>query len=188
MDGTEAASAALAERARAGDPAAWREVYADAHGPLLAYAARRLGDVEAARDAVSETMARALADPSAYAPEKGSPRAWLFGICSNVVMNQQRRRPIAALPDDEVLVDLSAGPGDALEAAERAAEVRAAFSRLSPEDQELLLLRVVGQLSADDVGAALGRRPGAVRMAQSRALGRLRAHLEAITGVAGADA
>jgi RNA polymerase sigma-70 factor (ECF subfamily) len=39
----------------------------------------------------------------------------------------------------------------------------------------LLELRVVAELSTDEVASVLGRKPGAVRMAQSRALTRLRA-------------
>ncbi|MBV9285708.1 MAG: hypothetical protein JO176_13890, partial [Acidimicrobiia bacterium] len=58
--------------------------------------------------------------------------------------------------------------------AEEAAAVRKAFGRLADGDRELLELRVVGGLSAEETAEALGRRPGAVRMAQSRALGRLR--------------
>ena len=55
---------------------------------------------------------------------------------------------------------------------------RAAFARLDPDERELLELRVVGGLSSADVAAALGKQPGTVRMAQMRALARLRTFLE----------
>jgi RNA polymerase sigma-70 factor (ECF subfamily) len=61
---------------------------------------------------------------------------------------------------------------------EEAAKVRDAFARLQPADRELLELRVVAGMSYEDVAVALGKRPGSVRMAQSRALSRLRKHLE----------
>ena len=60
--------------------------------------------------------------------------------------------------------------------------VRAAFERLAPHEQEVLELRVVQGLSAEGVGEVLGRGAGAVRMAQSRAVGRLRAYYEELTG------
>jgi RNA polymerase sigma-70 factor (ECF subfamily) len=44
-------------------------------------------------------------------------------------------------------------------------------------------MRVVGGLNADDVAHALGKRAGAVRMAQSRALARLRDELQEVSGV-----
>jgi RNA polymerase sigma-70 factor (ECF subfamily) len=61
---------------------------------------------------------------------------------------------------------------------EEAARVRSAFALLPAGDRELLELRVVAGLSYEDVAAALGKRPASVRMAQSRALSRLRKHLE----------
>jgi RNA polymerase sigma-70 factor (ECF subfamily) len=62
--------------------------------------------------------------------------------------------------------------------ADEHAAVRRAFDRLGDEERELLELRLIAGLSADEVAHVLGRRPGAVRMAQSRALIRLRAILE----------
>ena len=57
---------------------------------------------------------------------------------------------------------------------EEAAELRSAVRLLSDEDQEVLELRVVGGLAAEEVAGVIGKSPGAVRMAQSRALSRLR--------------
>ena len=48
------------------------------------------------------------------------------------------------------------------------------------DEQELLELRVVGRLSAEEVGEVIGKRAGAVRMAQARALSRLRSLLEEV--------
>lgn len=59
--------------------------------------------------------------------------------------------------------------------------MRAAFAKLSKADRELLELRVVAGLSSEDAAAALGKKPGAVRMAQARALEKLRAHLEGVS-------
>ena len=60
--------------------------------------------------------------------------------------------------------------------------VRAAFDRLARHEQEVLELRLVQGLSAEGVGEVLGRGAGAVRMAQSRAVGRLRTFYEECTG------
>lgn len=60
--------------------------------------------------------------------------------------------------------------------------LRAAFERLDPSDREVLELRLVGGLSAAGAAEVLGRREGAIRMAQSRALTRLRRLLEEVHG------
>jgi len=56
--------------------------------------------------------------------------------------------------------------------------VRRCFSLLSEKERELLELRVVAGLSAEQVAAVLKKRPGAVRSAQSRALAHLRTLME----------
>jgi RNA polymerase sigma-70 factor (ECF subfamily) len=174
----------LVERARLGDESAWEELYRRVYPRLLGYARRRLFDVDEARDAVSETMVRAVGKIDRFTWTGGGFDAWLFGILRHVVLDTQRvagrRKPVPP-PDagsgDDPLDDVLQG--------EEAAAVRAAFGRLDPGDQELLELRVIAGLSADEVASVLGKRAGAIRMAQSRALARLRVMLdEEVTGCA----
>lgn len=167
----------LVERARLGDEEAWQILYRRAYPRMLAYARRRLFDIDEARDAVSETMVRAVGKLDRFTWSGAGFDAWLFGILRHVVLDAQRaagrHRPVpppdAAADDDPVAAVLHS---------EEVAAVRAAFARLDARDQELLELRVVAELSADEVAAVLGKRPGAVRMAQSRALSRLRALMD----------
>src|SRR6185436_15573585 len=107
---------------------------------LLAYAGRRL-DREAARDAVSEAMARAVARIERFAWEGGGFDAWIFGILRHVVLDAQRSRPAGA-QDGEADETESAEPGplDHVLGAERATFLRAAFRELSAADQEVLEL------------------------------------------------
>lgn len=173
----------LVERARDSQPDAWESIYRRIYPGLLAYARRRLPSREQADDAVSETMLRAFHGISRFAWRDGGFDAWLFGICRNVVLESQRARMRYAdvpVPDS---VDSRPGPLDVVVADEEAAGVRAAFARLSPDDQEVLELRVIGGLDAKAVAAVLGKRPGAVRMAQSRALVKLRAHMQETVAV-----
>lgn len=168
----------LVERARDGDAEAWEVLYRRAYPRLLAYARRRLPSDEQARDAVSETVTRAVAGILRYRADGAGFDAWLYGILRHVVLDLQakaRREGPGQVPD---AIDLSADPGADAVHSEEVAEVRAAFSRLSGEDRELLELRVVAGLSSEEVAQVLGRNPGAVRMAQSRALARLRRLLE----------
>jgi len=176
-------SSDLVDRARQGDRDAWEALYRGVYPRLLAYAMRRL-DSDAAREAVSETMARAVANIQRYRPISGTGGfdGWLFGICRHVVLDAQRaagRRGYAVPHESVSHVDLAEG----LVSAEEAAAVRQAFALLSDDDRELLELRVIAGLSAEETAAAVGRRPGTVRMAQSRALSRLRRHLQTVEGV-----
>lgn len=176
-------SSDLVEGARRADRDAWEALYRRVYPRLLAYAMRRL-DADGAKDAVSETMARAVANIGRFrhVPGTGGLDGWLFGICRHVVLDAQRaagRRGYGPPPDGVTHAD----PVEGLVSAEEAAAIRRAFALLSDADRELLELRVVTGLSAEDAAAVLGRRPGAVRMAQSRALSRLRRLLDEVEGV-----
>jgi RNA polymerase sigma-70 factor (ECF subfamily) len=167
----------LVEQARSGDEAAWEALFRRAYPKLLAYASRRLPTQEQAKDAVGETMTRAVANIDKLRNEGGGFDAWMYGIMRYVVVDAQRllsREGPGLIPDTP---DAGPLPGERALDREDAIEIRQAFDQLSPVDQELLELRVVAQLSTDEVATVLGRRPGAVRMAQSRALTRLRALL-----------
>lgn len=166
------------ERARRGDQDAWEELYRSLYPRLRAFLARRVGFVDA-EDAVGETMSRAVAGIHRYRPGPAGFDGWVFGIARHVAADHARRTsrravllPVHAaggvpgcLPDE---------PAELLIAGEERDDLRRALSRLDPRDQELLELRVVAGLSAEQTGAVLGKRPGAVRMAQSRALTQLR--------------
>ena len=170
---------ALVERARASDQDAWEALYRRAHPGLWSYARRRL-DAEAADDAVAETMARAVAGIDRFAWRGGGFDAWLYGILRHVVVDTHRARARRDGHRPPGAVD-GLGPLEHVLRTEEAGAIRAAFARLDDSDRELLELRVVAGLSAEEVGAVLSKRPGAVRMAQSRALERLRDALEQAT-------
>jgi RNA polymerase sigma-70 factor (ECF subfamily) len=169
---------ALVDAARTRDPATWTTIYRTAYPRLYAYARRRLPTMETAEDAVSETMSRAVAGIDRYRGEGGGLIAWLHGILRNVVLDAQnvgRRFAPDATPD---VIDDGADPVDLLLRDEDAARVRRAFATLSPAEQEIVELRIVSGLRAQDVGNIVGRRSGAIRMVQNRALAKLRALLE----------
>ena len=170
-----------ASAAKVGDET-WDAVYARVAPRLDAYCRRRLPPDDA-EEAVSETLARGVAALPRYRDTGHGIDAWLFGICRNVVLDQQRRswRRRSARGQDALAIaawsPAEAGPMDALLGREEAQLLRVAFAELSPDDREILELRVVAGLDADGVAEVLGKKAGAVRMAQSRALSRLRDHL-----------
>jgi RNA polymerase sigma-70 factor (ECF subfamily) len=158
------------------DPDAWEALYKRLYAGLFGYAARRLG-AERAADAVAEAMARAVAGIGRFEWKGAGLDAWIYGILRNVVADAQRSRAREArrrVPTSPMGHD----PLDHVVETEEAVRVRRAFADLPSADREVLELRVIGGLDANEIAAVLGKRPGAVRMAQSRALARLRRALE----------
>ena len=52
-----------------------------------------------------------------------------------------------------------------------AERVRAAIAELPPDQRAVLLLRIIGDLTIEQIAEAVGKRPGAVKALQRRALG-----------------
>lgn len=172
----------LVERAGRFDADAWEALYRRSYLPLFGFARRRLFDDRAAEDAVSETMTRALDGIARFTWQGAGFDAWLFGIARNVVYELTRSRQRTSRLVHEDRASTERGPEDHAVAAAESDAVRVAFDRLGPDDRELLELRIHAGLSSEEVGQVLGKQAGAVRMAQTRALQRLRTILEEVTG------
>ena len=160
-------------RLREGDPVAWESFYERVYPMMLAYSQRRLGYNEEARDAVSEALARTVTTVARMAELDTSPDAWSFGILRNVVLDIQRRR----YREQQIPVSgaiATSDPSETLDANAEHENVRRAFAQLNDLERELLELRVVAELSSEQVATVLAMSPGAVRMAQARALAKLR--------------
>ena len=170
-------------RAAQRDPQAWEQLYRRSYTRLYSYARRRLPDDAAAEDAVSETMTRALDNIDRFSWQGSGFDGWLYGIARNVIYEAARWWPRNNGGRIEDHPTLEEGPEEAIVSQDQAAAVRLAFERLAPDERELLELRVQGGLSSEEVGKLLGKRPGAVRMAQVRALQRLRREWEEVCGV-----
>lgn len=174
----------LVEQARAGDPDAWELIYRRAYPRLIAYARHRLASSEQAEEAVSETMLRAIGAVGRYHRTASGFDGWLFGIARNVVLETYRAGGRQRTVDPATLTTepspTEAEPESVAMAGEERRLLARAFALLPEADRDVLELRVLAGLGAEQVGALTGRRAGAVRQAQSRALARLRTEFEGL--------
>ena len=175
---------AAVDAARSGDRAAISLLFRDLQPRLLRYLRSQLP--EGAEDVASETWL-------ALAPRLGEVeggvvglRRLAFTIARRRLVDERRRRAARPVPADgpmpEDAAGLRSGTEDEAIAALGAQEAVDLVVRTLPADAaEIVLLRVVAGLSADEVAVILGRTPGAIRVAQHRALARL---AEALDGSA----
>jgi RNA polymerase sigma factor (sigma-70 family) len=141
--------------------------------------------------------ARGAADPEDLAAEvflqvvRGLPafhgderdfRAWVLTIAHRRLVDdlrRRRRRPVDVASDETIA---ARGPiGDVeQEALDRLGveRVRWLIGLLSDDQQSVLLLRIVGDFTTGEVARVLGKRAGAVKALQRRALARIRRELE----------
>jgi RNA polymerase sigma-70 factor (ECF subfamily) len=135
------------------------------------------GHYHAADDVTQEVCIAVVSALPRY-QDMGRPFvSFVFGIASHKVADAQRAAARQAIPTQDVPdgPDDQAGPEETVVAWVEAEQVRALLARLPAQQHRLLALRVLSGLSAEETGAALGMSAGAVRVAQHRALARLRA-------------
>lgn len=163
-----------------GEPAALQALLTEVRRIAFRYCRARLGalpaGVQAADDAAQEVCVAVLRSLPRY-EDRGAPfEAFVYGIASNKVADAMRSSLRAPEPTDELPdeVDLDAGPLDTVLVAERSADTWALLDRLGETQREILTLRIAVGMSAEEVAASLDMTPGAVRVAQHRALTRLR--------------
>lgn len=156
---------------RAADPAARLE---DLRPRLLRYCTSRLADIETAQDVTQEVL---LAVHLAQARDPAlDVLPYAFGVASHKVADVYRvrsRRPEHLTSEVPELPDAGDGPEAAALRRDEVRQVRALLEQLAPRARELLLLRTAG-LTAEQAGQVVGLSPGAVRVAQHRALNQLR--------------
>jgi RNA polymerase sigma factor (sigma-70 family) len=161
-------------------PEAFDEVFRRHFGDAYRFAARHLGASEG-EEVAAETFARAFAHRARF-DGQGSARAWLFGICLNVVRDRRRsgarrgRAYARAYEPDEGGGDHCAADA-ALDARSLRGPLLAALGRLRPPERDVLLLYALAGLTYAEVAEALALPPGTVRSHLFRARRALRAEL-----------
>lgn len=161
------------------DPEAFGQLYLRYVRSIYNYIFYRTGDPEEAEDLTSQVFLQALQHLSRF-QDRGVPfAAWLFRIAHNLVANWHRdrhRRPTVPLSENghEPVSDRVEATLERQEDRER---LLAAMRRLSPERQQLLILKFVEGMSNAEIAQIMGRSEGAVRVLYHRTLEALRKEL-----------
>jgi len=157
------------------DVASFTELYERHVGVVYRYLAGRVSTREEAEDLTSESFQRAWSGWRAYRG-KGTFRAWLFGIVRRTLADFYRRRtPSISLQRDlaEALEDERIGPEDSLVRWERAREGQALLNTLKADQQEILCLRFLADLTYAEIAQVVGKREEAVKKIAYRAIDEL---------------
>lgn len=170
----------LTSLAAQGDDGAVDSLIREVHPMVVRYCRARLSRVPGSThdfDDVAQEVCLALLSALPRYRDMGRPFAsFVFGIAAHKVADALRGRTRADVPTDSVPdhPDESPGPEESAVRIVEAEQARELLSELPEQQRRLLSLRVIAGLSADETGHALGMSPGAVRVAQHRALARLR--------------
>jgi len=131
-----------------------------------------------AEDLAADVWVEVAASADRFVGDRSAFRGWIYTIARRRVIDGQRRAG-RRRTDPVVMERMAAFPGAdrpdelALDRMTTEAAVAYVFAALSPDQAEVVLLRVLGGLRVAQVAEMLGKRPGTVRVLQHRGLRRL---------------
>jgi RNA polymerase sigma-70 factor (ECF subfamily) len=165
------------EAARDGSARGFDTLFRALSGSVTAYLRAR--NVDDAEDLANEVFLRAFRTLSTFRGDADRFRSWLFTIAHHAAIDDRRRfaRRITQVP---LGVDHASPGGDVEEevfAGLADDRVRGLLDQLSPDQRDVLLLRIVADLTAEQTAATLDKSYEAVKALQRRGLASLRRRL-----------
>lgn len=175
--------ATLLADAQAGRPSAWNELYewlAPAVGGYLRLRGGR--DVD---DLTSEVFLAVFRNIGTFGGTDANFRSWVFVIAHRRLQDERRRRirkPAAESFDESfdesAQASMATSAEDDVLRALATDRVHAICGRLAPDQADVVLLRILGDLTVEQVAEVLGKSAGAVKQLQRRAFDAIRKLLE----------
>ena len=177
---------AVVAKAVAGDRDALQEVLATIRPIIVRYCRARVGTTErsglSADDVAQEVCLAAITALPRY-KDQGRPfLAFVYGIAAHKVADAHRAAGRNRADPMDVVPERSsndASPEQLAIDSESSARMAVLLQTLPEKQREILILRVVVGMSAEETAETVGSTPGAVRVAQHRALAKLKAELTA---------
>jgi RNA polymerase sigma-70 factor (ECF subfamily) len=170
----------LVRRAQDGDAEGFGLLYDRYVDLVFRFLLHRVGDRATAEDFTSETFVRALRRIDSLSFQGRDVGAWLVTIARNILLDHvksSRFRLEVTTADMRDADRATPGPEDAVLQALASAELLAGMRQLSADQQECVALRFMQGLSVAETAAAMGKKDGAVKALQHRAVRRLAALL-----------
>lgn len=170
--------------AQSGDRDALADLLAELRPQVFRYVLARLADRASAEDVTQEVAMTVLAALPRYVDTGRPPIAWVFGIAQKKIAEshraaRRRRESVTEMVPDSACPDAAGNPEAHAERLETTRRLAHLLDALPAQQAEILRLRVGAGLSAEQTATVVGSTPGAVRVAQHRALAALRIMLAA---------
>ncbi|RPI31265.1 MAG: sigma-70 family RNA polymerase sigma factor [Chloroflexota bacterium] len=159
------------------DPQVFGELYLLYAQPVFRYLYSRIGGIPEAEDVTAQTFLAALERFPKYRHD-GYFASWLFSIARNKAMDYFRKHRKEASLDEAERIPADANLLQQVIKTERKAALSKLIRALPEEDQELIRLRYVAELSFAEIGHMLGQKEDTVKKTLYRLLAWLKVQLE----------
>ena len=165
----------LVKEAQMGEKEAFGKLYEKYLDRLYRYIFYRVGQqTHVAEDIVQTVFVKAWEKLSQF--RKGSFQAWLYTIARNTIIDTQRTHKLHVTLSEEIQ-DEKESIEEHIEKKLGVEQVMRELAFLTEEQQEVIFLRCINELSYSEIAATLGKREDAIRALQYRALKELKRRL-----------
>jgi RNA polymerase sigma-70 factor, ECF subfamily len=170
----------LIMQVRAGNQAAFGQLYERYAAAIYRYIYFRVGEVELAEDLRSEVFMRVFEDLDRY-EDRGWPlSAWLYRIAHDRTIDSVRRRKIRTHVPLDHWEGMTDGPEVTLANKMDREELLQLLEKLTDEQRQVIRLRFMADMSIQEVAEHIGRSEGAVKALQHRGIQSLARMLEVV--------
>jgi len=173
--------AKLVEKAADGDLEAFGELYSIYLAPIYRYVSYQVRDKMTSEDIVEEVFVKAWKAIGTCKGKSQTFSAWLYRIAHNHIVNTLRRMNKRVSLESvemeiETLTEVT-NPEQEVEAKLVRQELSEAMTCLSQNQRQVIILKFIEGLDNREIAQILGKKEGAIRVLQMRALSRLRQEL-----------
>lgn len=165
----------MLEAAKAGAEWAWASLFTELSGPVTGYLASR-GAAEP-EDVSSEVFLNVARGIRSFSGDRTSFRSWVFVIAHRKLIDERRSRArqprLAEFPEDTSSVTEGGNVENEALTNLMTGELQAAFAPLTEAQRDVLALRLIAGLTLAETAQVMGKRVGAIKALQRRALATL---------------
>ena len=170
---------ALIRRAQEGDKQAIGEIYRTHVDVIYRYIWARIRDDDVTEDLTAQVFLKALEGLPSYRPSGKPFLAWLYRIAyARIVDHWRKQERRVEVPLEDTLPAREPRPEELLEVEADWVTAIDLVAQLTDDQQDVVILRFIGELSLAEVAETLGKTVGATKAIQYRALATLARLLE----------
>jgi RNA polymerase sigma-70 factor (ECF subfamily) len=162
-------------KAKQGDNDAFNLIYSELFAPLFRYVYFRVSRREEAEDLAQAAFLKIWsALPDFEITGRGQFISWCFAIARNLVIDFWKKKKETSLEDLRIQPVAEENPEDLIDNREAGELVKKAILSLSDDQQEVIILKFINDLSNKEIAELLSENEEVIRQRQSRALKELR--------------
>lgn len=163
-------------QAKEGNSEAFEEVYRNYYTPLFRYILTRIKDRAEAEDMTQIVFMKIWNHIPSWNTEHTSPLAFFFTVARNTLIDHFRKNKKEVVSDEIVYnLSLSKDSGeDITKDREIKEEIRNAILKLSPDQQEIIILYYMNDMTYREISQMINKQEDAIRQLHSRAVKKLR--------------